>query len=83
MKSFNTETIRALMPIVLTATGGVIALVLIISSIASPNGANLDDAKWASSMSLAGAAIGGGAGLAQSNKGESNIKTRNMNSRSN
>lgn len=78
MKSLNSETIRALIPIVLTSTGGLIALVLIISAIVSPNGdQKLSDGKWASAMGLAGTAIGGAAGLAQSNKGESDLKTRN------
>ena len=78
MKSLNSEIIRALIPIFLTSTGGLIALVLIISSIVSPNGdQKLSDGKWASAMGLAGTAIGGAAGLAQSNKGESNLKTQN------
>ncbi|HTL89322.1 MAG TPA: hypothetical protein VL134_07965 [Leptolyngbya sp.] len=83
MKSLNSEVIRALIPIFLTSTGGLIALVLILSAIVSPNGdQKLSDGKWASAMGLAGTAIGGAAGLAQSQKGESEIKTRNSNSES-
>lgn len=83
MKSLNSEVIRALIPIFLTSTGGLIALVLIISSIVLPNGdQKLSEGKWASAMGLAGTAIGGAAGLAQSNKSESDIKTRDSNGES-
>jgi hypothetical protein len=65
----NADTLRALTPIILTSTGGLIAIALIGASIFSPDAANrLSDSKWASAMGLAGTAIGGAAGLAQAQK---------------
>lgn len=73
----DADAIRALTPIVLTSTGGLIALVLIGASIFSPDATDkLSEGKWASAMGLAGTAIGGAAGLAQSIKHESESKIR-------
>ncbi|MEM8805278.1 MAG: hypothetical protein AAGF01_04535 [Cyanobacteria bacterium P01_G01_bin.38] len=65
MKKLTPEFLRAITPLFLAGIGGVIGVVVLFIPA-------LDDAKWSSALGLAGTAIAGGAGLAQSNdKGES------------
>jgi len=56
----NAEIIRAVTPLFIATIGGVI---------------KDNDAKWSAAIGLAGTAIAGAAGLAQSTKNESNIST--------
>lgn len=62
----NSDSIRALTPIVLAAIGGIIAAVVLIVP-------SLSDAKWSAGLGLAGTALGAAAGLAQSAKSESSV----------
>ena len=66
MKSITPEFINSLTPIVSATIGGIIgvAALFIITD---------DPAKSSSAMGLAGTAIAGASGLAQSSKGEPNI----------
>ena len=72
MKSLDPEMIRALTPILLTTAGAAIGIVALVSS-----GDN--DTKLTSAMGLAGTAIAGASGLAQSTKGEPNSDTDTQN----
>lgn len=69
MKSFNAEMIRAITPIVLTVSGAVIGLFVVINERIDPQIAT-------AAFGLAGTAIAGAAGLAQPNKGEPNAATK-------
>lgn len=60
----QTETIRALTPIFIAAIGGVIGLTVLFVS-------GPDNAKLTAGLGLAGTAIAGASGLAQSPKNES------------
>lgn len=62
MKSFTPEFLSSLTPIFIAAIGGVIGLAVLISPSAN------DAGKWSAGMGLAGTAIAGAAGLAQSSK---------------
>lgn len=62
----NPETIRALTPMFLAAIGGLVAIAVLIIP-------GVSDAKWAAGMGLAGSAIAGAAGLAQTTKSESSV----------
>ena len=64
MQFTNPELIRALTPISLAIIGGIIG----VSALFSPN---ISDTKLTAAMGLAGTAVAGSAGLAQSNKNES------------
>lgn len=66
----NPETIRALTPLFLAAIGGVIG----ITVLAQPK---LSEGQWAAGLGLAGTAIAGAAGLAQTTKNEANITGQN------
>ena len=66
MKSINPEVIRALTPIFLATIGGLISVAVLVAP-------NVSDAKWAAGMGLAGTAIAGAAGLAQTTKSESSV----------
>lgn len=70
MNNNNTpEIIRAATPLILASIGCVIGGMVIFNP-------NLTDARWSSGMGLAGTAITGAAGLAQSN-GKSNDNSNN------
>jgi hypothetical protein len=64
----NPEVIRAFTPVFLASIGGIIGIAVLVS--------DSSDAKWAAGLGLAGTAISGAAGLAQSPKGESDISVR-------
>jgi hypothetical protein len=66
MKSITPELINSLTPIFIATIGGIIGVTVLIAP--SSQG---DSAKWASGMGLAGTAIAGASGLAQSGKRES------------
>ena len=63
MKLANPELIRALTPIFLAITGGIIGVSALFSDIS--------DSKLNAAMGLAGTSVAGAAGLAQSNKNDS------------
>lgn len=65
MKSLNPEVIRALTPILLATIGGAIGVAVLVT--------DMTDAKWAAGLGLAGTAIAGAAGLAQTSKTEPNF----------
>ncbi|MDJ0704869.1 MAG: hypothetical protein QNJ46_16425 [Leptolyngbyaceae cyanobacterium MO_188.B28] len=59
--------IRAITPLFLASIGGIIGVAAVLTP-------STDDARWSSALGLAGTAIAGAAGLAQSNdKNESNV----------
>jgi hypothetical protein len=64
----NAEIIRALTPVFLATIGGAIGIAVLVMP-------GLEPAKWSAGFGLAGTAIAGAAGLAQSTKNESNIST--------
>lgn len=71
MKSSTPELINSLTPIFIAMIGGIIGVTVLVTS------SDKDSAKWASGMGLAGTAIAGAAGLAQSSKSESTVSERN------
>lgn len=66
MKHMNPEVIRAFTPLFLAAIGGAIGLAVIFAPKLEPD-------QRASGIGLAGTAIAGAAGLAQTTKNEGNI----------
>ena len=66
----NAEIIRAVTPLFIATIGGVIGVAVLFVPDTKDN-----DAKWSAGIGLAGTAIAGAAGLAQSTKNESNIST--------
>ncbi|MDZ8227873.1 MULTISPECIES: hypothetical protein [unclassified Nostoc] len=64
MKSLTPEVIRAITPMFIATIGAVIAVAVIVS----PNGK--DAGQFSAGLGLAGTAIAGAAGLAQSSKNE-------------
>jgi hypothetical protein len=70
------DMIRAITPVFL----GTIGLVIGVAALVAPSNGN--DAKWSSAFGLAGTAIAGAAGLAQSRSEASNGNRDNGNSRS-
>lgn len=62
----NPETIRAFTPIAIAAIGGLMGVAVLISP-------NIPSEKWTAGMGLAGTAIAGAAGLAQSTESKSKI----------
>lgn len=62
----NPEVIRAFTPVFLATIGGVIGLAVVLSP-------QLSDGQRSSGIGLAGTAIAGAAGLAQTTKNESNV----------
>lgn len=63
------ETIRALTPIFLATIGGVIGIAALVAP-------GINEAKWTAGFGLAGTAIAGAAGLAQSTKSESSVSVQ-------
>jgi hypothetical protein len=63
------ETIRALTPIILATIGGAIGIAVLIAP-------GINEAKWTAGFGLAGTAIAGAAGLAQSTKSESSVSVQ-------
>jgi hypothetical protein len=70
MKPITPELINSLTPIFIAAIGGIIGLAVIFMPAT-------DATKWSSAMGLAGTAIAGAAGLAQSAKSESTVSDQN------
>ena len=69
MKPITPEFMNSLTPIVIATIGGIIGVAALFIT---------DDAtKSSSAMGLAGTAIAGGAGLAQSSKSESTVSEQN------
>jgi hypothetical protein len=66
MKSLNAEIIRAMTPIFIASLGAIIG----VAALFSPG---IDEHKSSAGLSLAGTAIAGAAGLAQSSKNEPDI----------
>lgn len=66
----NAEIIRAVTSLFIATIGGVIGVAVLFVPDTKDN-----DAKWSAGIGLAGTAIAGAAGLAQSTKNESNIST--------
>lgn len=64
MKSNVPELINSLTPVLIAMIGGIIGVTVLVTNSDS-------DAKWSAGMGLAGTAIAGAAGLAQSTKGQS------------
>jgi hypothetical protein len=62
MKPITPELINSLTPVLIAIIGGIIGVTVIVKAPAKD---------WASGMGLAGTAIAGASGLAQSGKGES------------
>ncbi len=60
------EFIYSITPIFIAMIGGIIGVTVLLT--------DSDDAKWSSGMGLAGTAIAGAAGLAQSSNSESTVK---------
>lgn len=69
MKPITPELINSLTPILIAIIGGIIGVTIIVKA---PENAN-----WASGMGLAGTAIAGAAGLAQTGKSESTDSEQN------
>ncbi|MEH2083934.1 MAG: hypothetical protein V7K89_29400 [Nostoc sp.] len=67
MKSLTPEVIRAITPMFIATIGAVIAVAVIVS----PSATN--PAQFSAGLGLAGTAIAGAAGLAQSTKSESDF----------
>ena len=67
MKSFTPEFITSLTPIFIASIGGIIGVAVLVSP------AGNDTGKATAGMGLAGTAIAGAAGLAQSSKREMTI----------
>nr|WP_322721337.1 hypothetical protein [Nostoc sp. ChiQUE02]MDZ8234445.1 hypothetical protein [Nostoc sp. ChiQUE02] len=63
MKSLNPEVIRAITPMFMATIGAVIGVAVLVSP-------KITDAKWSAGLGLAGTAIAGAAGLAQTSKNE-------------
>jgi hypothetical protein len=71
MKSFTPEMIRAMTPMFMAAVGAIIGVAVLVSP-------NITDAKWSAGLGLAGTAIAGAAGLAQSSKNEPDFSVKNQ-----
>lgn len=69
MKSLTPEVIQAITPIFMATIGGVIGVAVLVSP-------NITDAKWSAGLGLAGTAIAGAAGLAQSSKNEPDFSVK-------
>lgn len=69
MKRITPELINSLTPIFIASIGGIIGVTALF---VSP-----DAAKWSSAMGLAGTAIAGAAGLAQTGKSETTVSENN------
>jgi hypothetical protein len=71
MKRITPELIHSLTPIFIATIGGIIGVAVLFVP-------TNNDAKWSSAMGLAGTAIAGAAGLAQSGKSESTVSQQNL-----
>ncbi|MBD0265320.1 MAG: hypothetical protein ICV78_22145 [Tolypothrix sp. Co-bin9] len=69
MKDFNPEIIRAMTPIFIASVGAIIG----VAALFSPD---ISDAKTSAGFGLAGTAIAGAAGLAQSSKNEQDFSVK-------
>ncbi|MDZ8221916.1 MULTISPECIES: hypothetical protein [unclassified Nostoc] len=69
MKSSTPEIIRAITPMFMATIGAVIGVAVLVSP-------KITDAKWSAGLGLAGTAIAGAAGLAQSSKNEPDFSVR-------
>ena len=65
MKPITAQLINSLTPIFIATIGGIIGVTVLLT--------DSNDAKWSSGMGLAGTAIAGASGLAQSSKTESTV----------
>lgn len=70
MQRLTPELINSLTPIFIATIGGLIGVTALVTN-------TTDAAKWSSAMGLAGTAIAGAAGLAQSGKSESTVSEQN------
>jgi hypothetical protein len=66
---FTPEVIRAITPMFMATIGAVIAVTVLVSP-------KITDAKWSAGLGLAGTAIAGAAGLAQSSKNEPDFSVK-------
>ncbi|WP_413166804.1 hypothetical protein ACL6C3_08895 [Capilliphycus salinus ALCB114379] len=66
MKLPTPQFIESVTPIFIASIGGIIGVTVLLTD-------SNNDAKWSSGMGLAGTAIAGAAGLAQSSKSESTV----------
>lgn len=73
MKPITSEFISSLTPIFIATIGGIIGVAVLISPTAN------DAGKWSAGMGLAGTAIAGAAGLAQSGKRELTVSEQRPN----
>ncbi len=71
MKSITPELISSLTPIFIATIGGIIGVAVLVTPSAN------DPGKWSAGIGLAGTAIAGAAGLAQSGKNESTVSEQN------
>ena len=69
MKSLTPDVIRAITPMFMATIGAVIGIAVLVSP-------NITDAKWSAGLGLAGTAIAGAAGLAQSSKQEPDFSVK-------
>jgi hypothetical protein len=69
MKSLNPEIIRAMTPIFIATLGAIIGIAALVSP-------GIDGQKSSAGLSLAGTAIAGAAGLAQSSKNEPDFSVK-------
>jgi len=69
MKYLTPELIRAITPIFMATIGAVIGITVLVSP-------NITDAKWSAGLGLAGTAIAGAAGLAQTSKSEPDFSVK-------
>ncbi len=69
MKSLNPDVIRAITPIFMASVGASIGIAVLVTP-------NISDAKWSAGLGLAGTAIAGAAGLAQSSKNEQDFSVK-------
>jgi hypothetical protein len=70
MRLITPELINSLTPIFIASIGGIIGVMVLFVP-------NAENAKWSSGMGLAGTAIAGAAGLAQSAKNTSTASEQN------
>ncbi|OUL18467.1 MULTISPECIES: hypothetical protein [unclassified Nostoc] len=69
MKSLTPDLIRAITPLFMAGVGAVIGVAVLVSP-------NTTDAKWSAGLGLAGTAIAGAAGLAQTSKSEPDFSVK-------
>ncbi|MDZ8054458.1 MAG: hypothetical protein RMX68_002380 [Aulosira sp. ZfuVER01] len=69
MKFLTPDFIRAITPLFMAGIGAVIGVAVLVSP-------NANDAKWSAGFGLAGTAIAGAAGLAQTSKNESDFSVK-------